>query len=168
MTHRERRRPETAERRAHRRVAARDLPSLATQVSGGACVTLLDVSHGGVRLETTRHMRPGQLVSLRFCVEDRVVTMQASVVRAAVVRLHAEEVRYETGLRLVDEFSCDSLLVALVERRGPARTDTRADVDHGDDVAFTCVTEGDQTQGTSKGWWLSGKKHRRRRVLDGL
>ena len=118
MTRRERRRPESDERRTHRRVPARDLPSLAAHISGGACVTLLDVSQGGVRLETTRHMRPGPRTSA--CASrsrNSVVTMSARVVRAAVVRLHPEEVRYETGLRLVDEFSCDQLQVALVERR---------------------------------------------------
>jgi hypothetical protein len=167
MTRRERRRPESDERRTHRRVPARDLPTLAAHISGGARVTLLDVSHGGVRLETTRHMRPGQHVSVRFSVEDRVLTMNARVVRAAVVRLHPEEVRYETGLHLVDELSCDQLQVALVERRGSAGDGPNLGVDRDDDVVFTHVTDGHATEGASRGWWLAGKRHRRRRVLQG-
>ena len=132
-------------------------------------MTLLDVSQGGVRLETTRHMRPGQNVSVRFSVADRVVTMGATVVRSAVVRLHPEEVRYETGLRLVDEFSCDQLQVALVERRcSPGDGPIRCGRCTADDVVFTRVTDGSASEGTSRGWWLAGKRHRRRRVLDGL
>jgi len=168
MNRRERRRPESNERRTHRRVPARDLPSLAAHISGGACVTLLDVSQGGVRLETTRHMRPGQSVSVRFSVADRVVTMAATVIRAAVVRLHPEEIRYETGLRLVAEFSCDQLQVALVERRRSTGDGPTIAVEHADDVVFTRVTDGNATEGTSRGWWLAGKRHRRRRVLEGL
>ncbi len=131
-------------------------------------MTLLDVSQGGVRLETTRHMRPGQNVSVRFSVADSVVTMSARVIRAAVVRLHSEEVRYETGLRLVDEFSCERLQLALVERRCSTGDGPSAAVEHADDVVFTHVTDGSPTEGTSRGWWLAGKRHRRRRVLEGL
>ena len=104
-------RDETDERRSHARLPAGLLPTLSAQLSGGSKVTLLDLSQHGVRLETTRHMRPGQVVSVRFCMDDQIVTLNASVVRAAVVRVDAEEVRYETGLRLNDEFTCDQLQV---------------------------------------------------------
>src|SRR5690349_3979725 len=66
-------RDETDERRSHPRIPARLLPTLSAQLSGGSKVTLLDLSQHGVRLETTRHMRPGQMVSLRFCIDDQIV-----------------------------------------------------------------------------------------------
>ena len=120
MTRRDRRHPEPDERRSHRRVSAEHLPSLVTHISGGARVNLLDLSHGGVRIETTRHMRPGQVVSVRFAVDDRVVTISAKVVRAAVVRLDAEEVRYETGLSLSEPFDYHHRRFVIRVRAGRA------------------------------------------------
>jgi hypothetical protein len=166
MTRRERRRPDHDERRTHRRVDARDLPSLVTHISGGARVTLLDLSQGGVRIETTRHMRPGQVVSVRFSVDDRVVTISAKVVRASVVKLDAEEVRYETGLSLAGEFDCDQLQLALVERRRAASDNYSVSDEEPDEAAFTHVDDGELAEDASRGWWLSGKRHRRHRLLE--
>ena len=47
----------------------------------------------------------------------------------------------ETGLRLVDEFSCDPLQVALVERRCTTGEGPIVAVDHGDDVVFELLNE---------------------------
>lgn len=167
MTRRERRRPEGDDRRRHRRVPASLLRSLKAHLSGGSHVTLLDLSQTGVRLETTRHMRPGQMVSLRFAIDDEQLTINAAVVRSAVVRLEAEEVRYETGLRLVDEFSSDQLQLALVERRGATSHDVPDDVVCPEPFVFTSIDNETGLLDTSRGWWLAGKRPRRRRVLEG-
>ncbi len=127
MTRRERPAAEPEERRSHERVPARSVPSLLAHLSGGARVTLLDVSLGGARLETTRHMRPGQSVSVRFSVNDRVVAVGARVVRAAVVQLHPGEVRYETGLRLSEDLACDTLQLALIDAQPEDPTDLPSD-----------------------------------------
>ena len=170
MTRRERRRPHSEERRTQRRIDAHHLPSLRAHISGGSKVTLLDMSQGGVRIETTRHMRPGQVVSVRFSVDDRVVTINAKVVRAAVVRLQAEEVRYETGLRLTEEFSCDELRVAMVERRrsaGDGVTDAPDGAEGCEDIVFTRMADGGTLEDGHRGWWLAGKRRRRHRALQG-
>ena len=167
MPRRERRRPDSEERRSHRRVAGGRLPTLATHLSGASKVTLLDLSRAGVRLETTRHMRPGQMVSLRFSVDTELVTVNAAVVRASIVRLDAEEVRYETGLRLVDEFSCEPLQVALIERRTTHRHTDADDADCPEPFVFTAVDDEHGHVDTTRGWWLAGPR-RRRRALSGL
>jgi hypothetical protein len=167
MTRRERRRPNGEERRSHRRIDAQHLPSLVTHISGGARVTLLDLSQGGVRIESTRHMRPGQTVSVRFSVEDRVVTISAKVVRASVVRLDAEEVRYETGLSLSGEFDCDALQLALVERRRAVSDNYSVPDEEPEDLGgFTHIDDGESADEANRGWWLSGKRHRRHRLLE--
>ena len=162
MTRRDRRHPEPDERRSHRRVSAEHLPSLVTHMSGGARVNLLDLSHGGVRIETTRHMRPGQVVSVRFAVDDRVVTISAKVVRAAVVRLDAEEVRYETGLSLSEPFDCEELQLALVERRRESSDAYLAQAPEPAaavaDLTFTHLADGASLETTGRGWWLSPKR----------
>ena len=160
MTPRERRYPEHDERRTHRRVSAEHLPSLATHLSGGARVNLIDLSQGGARIETTRHMRPGQVVSVRFSVNDRVVTISGKVVRSSVVRLDAEEVRYETGLSLSEPFDCDELQLALVERRREVSDDYTVEDDTTvTDMAYTQLTEGGTLGNADRGWWLSSKRY---------
>jgi hypothetical protein len=168
----DRRRPSHAERRSQRRVAAVHVPDLSAHLSGGARVALLDVSQGGVRLETTRHMRPGQRVSIRFSVDDRVVVITAAVVRAAVVHVHPEEVPYETGLQLSEDLACDGLELALLDRR---TEDTATDPD---DVGTLTVPDGpatdlffvpaDGVEGEDapggRRWWLASR--RRRTLFD--
>jgi hypothetical protein len=167
MTRRERRRSEGDERRAHRRVPVSLLRSLTAHLSGGSDVKLLDLSQAGVRLETTRHMRPGQMVSLRFAIDDQQVTINAAVVRSAVVRLEAEQVRYETGLRLVDEFSSEQLQLALVERRGATGGAIPDDVVCPEPFVFTGINGPSGEPKTGGGWWLAGKRPVKRRILQG-
>ena len=115
-------------RRQHRRVPASSLPSLTARISGGAPVTLLDVSRRGVRLVTSLHMRPGQTVCIRFVAADARVTLTAAVVRATVAHVDTDGIRYETALSLAgDLLLCDQLQdAAMLEPEpldpvGPAR-----------------------------------------------
>jgi hypothetical protein len=156
MNRREAARPENDERRSHQRIPARLIPALSAQLSGGSKVTLLDLSQHGVRLETTRHMRPGQVVSLRFSIDDQIITINASVIRSSIVRLDAEEVRYETGLRLSDEFSCDQLHLALVEQTGTAECEIPADVVCPEPFVFAAVEDAAGHVDASRGWYLNG------------
>ena len=165
MTRRERRRPESDERRTHRRVPAGQLPELSAHLSGGSKVTLLDLSLHGVRLETTRHMRPGQVVSVRFSVNGQVITINASVIRASIVRVEAEEVRYETGLRLSDGFSCEQLQVALIERRVVEGSYDEADCP--EEFVFTNLDNTSGEADAGRGWWLSAPRKGRPQVLEG-
>ncbi len=158
---------ESDERRSHPRIPARLLPTLSAQLSGGSKVTLLDLSQHGVRLETTRHMRPGQMVSVRFSIDDQIVTINASVVRASIVRVGAEEVRYETGLRLSDEFSCDQLQVALVEQQGTNESSVPDDVECPEPFVFAAVENAAGHVDSSRGWWLTGNRTERPASLEG-
>ena len=168
MIRRERTRDEREERRSRPRVPARLLSTLSAQLSGGSGITLLDLSQHGVRLETTRHMRPGQMVSVRFAVEDQIVTINASVVRASIVRLDAEEVRYETGLHFCDEFTCDQLQVALVEQRGNDESAIPDVRECPEPFVFAAVDNAAGHVDSSRGWWLATARTTRSGVLDGL
>ena len=159
-------RDETDERRSHQRIPARLLPTLSAHLSGGSKVTLLDLSQHGVRLETTRHMRPGQMVSVRFCIDDQIVTINASVVRASIVRVEAEEVRYETGLRLNDEFSCDQLQVALVEQSAAREDAIPADVVCPEPFVFAAVENAAGHVDPTRGWWLTANRAGRPDVFE--
>jgi hypothetical protein len=165
MTRRERRRPDSDERRTHRRIPAASLPELSAHLSGGSKVTLLDLSLHGVRLETTRHMRPGQVVSVRFSVNGQLITINASVVRASIVRVEAEEVRYETGLRLSDGFSCEQLQVALVERR--VVDGCYDEIECPEEFVFTNLDDASGKADPSHGWWLAAPRKGRPQVLEG-
>jgi len=159
-------RDENDERRSHPRIPAQLLPTLSAQLSGGSKVTLLDLSQHGVRLETTRHMRPGQVVSVRFCIDDRIVTINASVVRASVVRIESEEVRYETGLRLNDEFSCEQLQVALVEQRAGGGSSIPAGLECPEPFVFAAVENAAGQVDPSRGWWRTANGGGRPGLLE--
>ena len=141
------------DRRKHPRVPAHTLAFLSAHLSGGAAVTLLDVSHRGVRLETTRHMRPGQTVSIRFAIDDTTVSVNAAVIRAAVTRLGAETVQYETALALTDD--CEQLQVALVERRDAARVDCAEPIEVPLAPAALALVAEETLVDRRRGWWLA-------------
>jgi PilZ domain len=167
MNRREPARPENDERRTHQRIPAHLIPALSAQLSGGSKVTLLDLSQHGVRLETTRHMRPGQVVSVRFSVDDQIITINASVIRSSIVRLDAEEVRYETGLRLSDESSCEQLQVALIERTASGESTIPADVVCPEPFVFAAIEDAAGRVDATLGWSLSGGGPRPTHVLEG-
>lgn len=155
------------DRRRHPRVEAGALSFLSAQLSGGAAVSLVDVSHRGVRLETTRHMRPGQTVCVRFALGDETVSVNASVLRATVKHLHPESVRYETALQLVEDATSERFQLALAAQR---RVEHEAKASPTDPlpagIAVVLVGETAPTNACvdspHHGWWLSGPRKRRR------
>jgi len=155
------------DRRRHPRVAADAVSFLSAQLSGGAAVTLVDVSHRGVRLETSRHMRPGQTVCVRFALGDEMVAVNASVLRATVKHLEPEAVRYETALQLVEDTTSERFQLALATQRRVAHETTAppaAPLPPG--IAVVLVGEtpppGTPAEPSHQGWWLSGPRRRRR------
>lgn len=155
------------DRRRHPRVEAGALSFLTAHLSGGAAVSLVDVSHRGVRLETTRHMRPGQTVCVRFALGDETVSVNASVLRATVKHLHAETVRYETALQLVEDATAERFQLALAEQRRIAHETQASPAEPlPPGVAVVLVGEAPQaraaTDTSHQGWWLSGPRKRRR------
>jgi hypothetical protein len=141
------------DRRKHPRVPAHTLAFLSAHLSGGAAVTLVDVSHRGVRLETTRHMRPGQTVCIRLAIDDTTVSVNAAVVRAAVTHLEAETVQYETALALSDD--CEQLRVALVERRRATLADRAEPVEPPPAPAALALVAEETLVDRGRGWWLA-------------
>lgn len=157
------------DRRRHPRVEAGALSFLSAQLSGGAAVTLVDVSYRGVRLETTRHMRPGQTVCVRFALGDETVSVNASVVRATITHLHAESVRYETALQLVEDATSEQFQLALATHRREAheaKASPSEPLPPG--IAVVLVGEAAPERATGNaaqyGWWLAGQRKRRRRT----
>ena len=106
------------------------------------------------------------MVSLRFCIDDQIVTINASVIRAAIVRVEAEEVRYETGLRLSDEFSCEQLQVALVEQRGADESSIPAGLECPEPFVFAAVENAAGQVDPSRGWWLTANRGGRPGLLE--
>ena len=140
------------DRRHHPRLDADTLAFLSAQVSGGARVRLIDVSHGGVRLETPQHMRPGQTLAVRFSIDDDVLAVTARVVRATVTSVEAESVSYETALELLEGPRREQFRLTLASR-GRAALDTAADASErrslGLDVVLIDETETDEATGAA-------------------
>lgn len=140
---------------------------LSAQLSGGAGVTLVDVSHRGVRLETSRHMRPGQTVCVRFALGEETVAVNALVLRATVKHLGAEWVRYETALQLVEDATSERFQLALATQR---RVEHEANASPTEPlpagIAVVLVGEAPPADACPdaprRSWWLSGPRQRRR------
>ena len=95
-------------------------------------------------------MRPGQVVTVRFTVDDSVVAVNARVVRAAVTRVEPECVNYETALELSDDATREQLHVALVERQEAAVA--------GDAIARVPAVPGALAAAPAsppRSWWLA-------------
>lgn len=77
------------ERRAHRRLAPRDVDRLCeARLKYGPAVQLLDLSAGGVQFETSRQLRPDTDVVLHLTGEDLDTLMPSRVVRCHVSKLN--------------------------------------------------------------------------------
>jgi hypothetical protein len=142
------------DRRRHPRLPADAVAFLSAQLVGGSRVKLLDVSHGGVRLETARHVRPGQTLAVRFSIGDEIVAVTAAVVRATVSSLTSDRVCYETALQLLEDPNREQFQLALANR-GREAHETQPDpapLPPGLDVVLIA----DHADDARHGWWLAG------------
>jgi hypothetical protein len=143
------------DRRRHPRVPADAVSFLSAHLVSGGRVQLLDVSHGGVRLETARHVRPGQTLAVRFTLGSEIVTVNATVVRATVSSLASDHVGYETALQLVEDPNREQFQLALASRGRAAAEEQKAPAEArppGLDVVL--ITE--QADDKGHAWWLAG------------
>lgn len=80
----------------------------------GCPVLVIDLSHAGAQVETSRPLRPGTRVHVRLVAEGWSLGVAALVLRCAVWHVHADDgVTYRGNLRF-DE--CFALPPAIVSR----------------------------------------------------
>ena len=151
------------DRRRHPRLSAEAVSFLSAQLVGGARVKLLDVSHGGVRLETARHVRPGQTLAVRFTLGDEIVTVAAAVVRATVSSLASDRICYETALQLLEEPGREQFQLALVSR-GREAHEALPDPAPAMPAGLEVVLITEQVEDSGHGWWLAGGNPEPRRL----
>jgi hypothetical protein len=63
----------------------------------GAAV--VDLSAGGILVETRQRLHPGTLVELRFFDQHRAATIRGEVIRSTVSRLMAASIWYRGAIR---------------------------------------------------------------------
>jgi hypothetical protein len=87
------------ERRAHlRRRAVVEHGIVQARIRPGDTATLIDVSGGGVLIETNRRLLPGTFVELCLESRSRRTTARGRVLRCAVVDLRPAAVRYRGAI----------------------------------------------------------------------
>jgi hypothetical protein len=91
MTHGER-------RRSVRRRAEDDHGIVSTRIRPGYPARLIDVSAGGVLLETPHRLLPGRAVELQIDGRGQSATIRGCVVRSMVARVRAASVSYRGAI----------------------------------------------------------------------
>ena len=102
---------ERAERRRHVRRAVADLGwSRAARLRPGLEAAVMDLSHGGARVETGTRLRPGMKTVLQLTTTDGESRVSGEVVRAWVSAIHADRgvlysgaLRFDQAMALPDE-----------------------------------------------------------------
>jgi hypothetical protein len=86
--------PVTERRRDRRHARPEAHGILSARVRPGYDVSLIDVSAGGVLVESDRRLMPGAPVELHFRVDHGSEIVRGRVVRCAVARLQANSICY--------------------------------------------------------------------------
>ena len=81
-------------RRARRRARAEEHGIVAARVRPGYEVAIVDVSAGGVLIETVLRLLPGATVELHLETRTRHASVRGSIVRCSVVRVRSTGVCY--------------------------------------------------------------------------
>jgi hypothetical protein len=88
------------ERRGFERVPI--LGSLPAEVTLHAPMTVLDISQGGVTVETTFSLRLGSLHDLKVSLDGRSLVLQGRVTHSSITDVDHDVVTYRTGLEFVE------------------------------------------------------------------
>jgi len=88
---------DTRERRRTRRRSA-DHGIVSARIRPGCEASLLDVSAGGALVETACRLLPGSSIELHLATLDRQALVRGDVLRSAVVRVRAADIRYRTAV----------------------------------------------------------------------
>jgi hypothetical protein len=87
------------ERRQHpRNRPGKDL-GLFVRFKQGLNAAVVDLSAGGILVETRQRLHPGTLVELRFFDQHRATTIRGEVLRSAVSKLMAASIWYRGAIR---------------------------------------------------------------------
>ncbi len=87
------------ERRIHDRLGREEARTVtAIRVRPGLEAVLVDVSSGGMLVDTRHRLLPGTSVELHVLTEDRRSAIRARVTRCAIVRLEASSVHYRAAV----------------------------------------------------------------------
>lgn len=114
-----------ADRRRARRRPASDVPWLWTvKLPWGAPVSLVDISSGGVLLETTSRLTDGSTIDLQLLGQDTNVCVPARMIRSQVAAVDSLGVRY----RVAATFGRDLDLLGLQAPSAPLMPKLLADL----------------------------------------
>jgi hypothetical protein len=111
MTARSRKKVHDSERRRWPRLKPTSVPFLKSVTLGqGGEVQALDISRGGMLIETEARLRPGIKIYLRLVTSDGVVKLEGSVVRSSITSLagapkYQSAVAFEHPFHMLDDFS---------------------------------------------------------------
>ena len=138
MTYDRRKRETGADRRRWPRLKPADIPFLkSVEVSKGSKIEIVNVSRGGLLLETVTRLGPDLKITIKLVTTKGVYEMEGVTLRSSVVSLDGVP-RYRTAIIFNDPFDLmDAVYTASPEQAGEAEANT-SEVSSG--------TEGQQPQ----------------------
>ena len=87
------------ERRQHPRNRPTKDVGLFVRFKAGLNAAVVDLSPGGILVETRQRLHPGTLVELRFFDQHRAATIRGEVLRSTVSKLMAASIWYRGAIR---------------------------------------------------------------------
>lgn len=93
------------ERRQHPRNRPSKDVGLFVRFKPGLNAAVVDLSAGGILVETRQRLQPGALVELRFFDQQRATTIRGEVLRSAVSKLMAASIWYRGAIRFEHPFA---------------------------------------------------------------
>jgi hypothetical protein len=87
-----------ADRRAFRRVDAREGCIVSARVRPGRTAIVVDICAGGASIDVAYRLLPGASIDLQLDTPGEKIELRGRIVRCAVVRLRASSVLYRAGI----------------------------------------------------------------------
>ncbi len=107
-----------AERRRWPRIKASSVPFLKRVILGqGTDVQAINISRGGMLLETEVRLRPQMKISLKMVTSDGIIKMEGSVVRSSITSLtgtpkYQSAIEFDHPFHMLDDLSAEAVTAA--------------------------------------------------------
>ena len=141
-----------ANRRQYPRLKPSAVPFLKSVAFNQGCeAQVVNISRGGVLLETEVRLRPQMKIFLKLVTSDGVVKMEGHILRSSISSLNGVP-RYQSAIAFEHPFHMlDDLSAELEEQKqeSPTESTTRSAIDAANDQPITEFTPGGSLDGDS-------------------
>ena len=129
-------------RRSPRRAPGSDETLAAVRLRAGATLAVVDIADTGALVEGPSRLLPGTHVETHVVTGDGRTLIRSRVVRAAIVKLTADTVRYRAALAFDRHVNTAPSRVVATQRSSPVGSSGNGNRDHPTDAVAAPHEEG--------------------------